>query len=195
MIKKYVKFQKKEEERQEKQGRLFIKGLQMKVETVGEVAVNHGYDQQKGCFESASVVLPVINEVRSLQQTVDILFEYTEESIREVIIVVCDKTTSESLFVCNELRKRYTGKIRIIWQVLPFLGGALREGLISATGSHVIVMFSDGESDPRTVGDLVMMAKGHPDEIISASRWLKRNSFEGYPALKTFLNYFFHEIF
>jgi glycosyltransferase involved in cell wall biosynthesis len=167
----------------------------MKINTAQESVSKHGYDRQEGGFESASIVLPVINEVRSLYQTIDTIFEYAGESIREIIIIVCYKTTAESLSACNELREKYAGQIRVIPQRLPFLGGALREGLLAAGGSHVIVMFSDGESDPRSVGDLISEARGNPEVIISASRWLKGNSFEGYPAVKTLLNYLFQKAF
>ena len=167
----------------------------MKVNAAQAIAVKHGYDRQGVGFKSASVVLPVISEVRSLYQTVDTIFKYAGESIREVIIVVCNKTTAESLSACNELREKYAGQIKVIRQRLPFLGGALREGLLAAGGSHVIVMFSDGESDPRSVGDLVSEARKKPEAIISASRWLKGNSFDGYPAGKKLLNFLFQKIF
>jgi glycosyltransferase involved in cell wall biosynthesis len=167
----------------------------MEVNTARENAGNHGYDRQEVAFESTSVVLPVINEVISLYQTIDTIFEYAGESVREVIIIVCHKTTAESLSACNELGERYAGQIRVIRQKLPFLGGALQEGLLAARGSHVIVMFSDGESDPRSIGDLISEARRNPEAIISASRWLKGNSFEGYPAVKTLLNYLFQKVF
>ena len=167
----------------------------MKINTAQESVSKHGYDRQEGGFESASVVLPVINEVRSLYQTIDTVFEHAGESILEVIIIVCHKTTAEVLSACNELREKYAGRIRIIPQKLPSLGGALREGLLAARGSHVIIMFSDGESDPRSVGDLISEARRNPEGIISASRWLKGSSFEGYPAVKTLLNYLFQKVF
>ena len=167
----------------------------MKINTVQKNSGKHFYEQQEGRFESLSVVLPVINEVKSLYQTIDVIFEYAGETIREVIIVVCNKTTTESLAACNELGKRHAGHVKVIKQKLPFLGGALREGLLAARGSHVIVMFSDGESDPRNVADLVSTARENPQAIISVSRWLQRNSFEGYPTLKTLLNYLFQKSF
>ncbi len=167
----------------------------MKINAVQKSAGEHFYERQEGCFESLSVVIPVINEVKSLHQTIDAIFEYAGENIREVIIVICNKTTTESQSASIEIGKRYAGQIRIIKQKLPFLGGALREGLFSACGSHVIVMFSDGESDPRNVADLVRAARANPQAIISVSRWLKRKSFEGYPAVKTLWNYLFQKSF
>ena len=85
--------------------------------------------------------------------------------------------------------------VRMIQQTLPFLGGALREGLLAARGSHVIVMYSDGESDPRSVIDLIDKARENPESVVSASRWLNGNSFEDDPTVKTLLNYLFQKTF
>jgi len=153
------------------------------------------FNSQDSGFKSASVVIPVINEVGSLYYTIRTVFEYGAESILEVIIVVCQKTTDESISACRELTKRHPGQIRVIRQKLPFLGGALREGLLSMRGSHAVIMFSDGESDPRTIGNLISEARNNPGCIISASRWLKRNSFHNYPPGKRLLNYLFQKIF
>ena len=167
----------------------------MRLNTRQAIADPTRRDLRNRGFESASVVLPVINEVRSLRDTIDILFESGRDSILEVIIVVCHKTTEESLAACADLQKRYSGQVRMIQQTLPFLGGALREGLLAARGSHVILMYSDGESDPRSVIDLIGKARENPESVVSASRWLNGNSFEGYPAVKTLLNYLFQKTF
>lgn len=155
----------------------------------------HYCDRRDRGFKSVSVVIPVINEVKSLHDTVNTIFSCAAESILEVIIVVCDKTTAESRSACRDLAKQYDGQISIIPQILPFLGGALREGLQVARGSHVILMFSDGESEPRSVADLIREAKNNPEDVIVASRWIEKNSFQNYPFLKTLLNYFFQKTF
>jgi len=167
----------------------------MKINSTQNSTDQHHPDRQDSGFKSASVVIPVINEVESLYYTIRTIFEYGAASILEVIIVVCHKTTNESISACRELTKRYPGQIRIIQQKLPFLGGALREGLLSIRGSHVIIMFSDGESDPQTVGNLIREARKNSECVILASRWLKRNSFQSYPLGKTLLNYLFQKIF
>lgn len=146
-------------------------------------------------FESTSIVIPVVNEVASLKEIVDCLFSEPDSLIREVLIIVCQKTTAESRKACQDLQERYAERIKILAQKLPFLGGALREGFSAATGSHVVVMYSDGESDPKTVPELVRYAGQNPLAIISASRWLPDSSFEGYPKFKLLLNYLFQKVF
>ena len=140
----------------------------------------------KTVFTFATVIMPVINEVTSLIETIDIILDRSDENINEIVLVVCQKTTKQSLSACHLLKSRHTDKVIIHWQRLPFLGGALREGLNIAQGSHAIIMYSDAESDPKSVEDLIIEAKKHPIAIISASRWLGGSSFENYPVLKDF---------
>jgi len=146
-------------------------------------------------FTSASVVLPVINEVESLNRVVNAVFGQPGKNIREIIIVVCSKTTADSLAACHSLCEKYKGRIRILQQTLPFLGGALREGLAAVHSSHVVVMYSDGESAPHSIGALIREAERNPDAIISASRWLKESTFAGYSKIKYVLNYLFQKVF
>ena len=59
-------------------------------------------------------------------------------------------------------------------QRLPFLGGALREAFALARGSHVILMASDLETDPKLVCRLIAEAEKNPAGIATASRWMSR---------------------
>lgn len=146
-------------------------------------------------FTSVSVIIPVMNEISSLIQTVETIINNDVENIREIILVVCKKTSEQSLSTCHLLASRYEGRVIIYWQYLPRLGGALREGLDIAQSSHAIVMYSDAESDPYSAKDLIIEAKKHPDAIISASRWLKDSTFINYPKTKQWLNFAFQKFF
>jgi glycosyltransferase involved in cell wall biosynthesis len=146
-------------------------------------------------FESMSVVVPVINEVHSLIDTVNTIVQVARGPLHRIIIVVCEKTTPESLRACERLREAHGEVVEIVWQQKPFLGGALQAGLAHSKSSHVVLMYSDGESDPRTLGELIAEARRHPAAIISASRWLKRDSFYDYPPGKLLANYCFQRLF
>lgn len=62
-------------------------------------------------FESVSVVIPVINEVRVLEEAVDLLFESAGQDVHELIIIVCSKTTTASLETCERLSEKYHGRV------------------------------------------------------------------------------------
>ena len=63
-------------------------------------------------FESASIVLPVINEAVSLKGTVEIILRDVKDRVKEIIVVVCKKTTPEAMAAAEELRGRLGGPDR-----------------------------------------------------------------------------------
>ena len=140
-----------------------------------------------------SILLPVIDETTSLRKTVEILLAENRESIQEILIVVCKKTTPEAMAVCEELA-RTSALIQVRSQQRPFLGGAMRDGFDWATGTHVLMMASDLETDPSTVKDLIAKAKEGYD-IVTATRWTQKGGFSGYNPLKFVLNWAFQRMF
>jgi len=147
-------------------------------------------------FESASIILPIINETQSLFETVNVI-ERTccSGDIREYLAVICERTTPGSLIVLEKLQGQLRGKLFIHRQVLPFIGGAMREAFALAKGSHTIMMSTDLETDPAVVSIFIEKAKQYPQAIITASRWLKRGCFHGYNPVKLAANFLFQKIF
>ena len=139
-----------------------------------------------------SVILPVMDETASLKETIRILLEENSRAITEILIVVCAKSTPESVATCTALEHEKPALIKLRWQKLPFLGGAIRDGFDWATGSHVLMMASDLETDPRTVKDLITTA-GRGFDIVTATRWKQKDGFQGYDPLKYFLNWIFQQ--
>jgi glycosyltransferase involved in cell wall biosynthesis len=140
-----------------------------------------------------SVLLPVMDETESLRETIRILLEENSQAISEILIVVCARTTPESIAICEALERGQPGLIKLRWQKLPYLGGAMRDCFDWATGSHVLMMASDLETDPRTVKYLIAEAEKGFD-IVTATRWTQKNAFQGYDPLKYHLNWVFQQI-
>lgn len=148
------------------------------------------------CFRNVTIILPVINETYSLEQTVETIAATCDEAdICEYLMVVCQRTIPDSLCVCKNLRERLGEKSRIHVQQLPFIGGAMREAFDLASGSHAIMMSTDLETDPALVKEFIRLAKEHPNDIITASRWIKGGGFKGYNTVKLAANYLFQKIF
>jgi glycosyltransferase involved in cell wall biosynthesis len=147
-------------------------------------------------FTSATIILPVMNETSSLKQTLEtILRDVPRDSIREILIVVCNKTIPESMAVIGELQQRYGGLVVVLEQKLPFLGGAMRDAFDISRGSHVIMMASDLETDPGDVRVLIAEARKNPGGIVTASRWRNGADFKGYSWIKLLCNWFFQQFF
>ena len=152
-------------------------------------------DLRTTCFQSATIILPVMNETAALEETVQILLRDVKDQVQEILIVVCKQTTAEAMAVAKRLRKELPELVMIHQQSLPYLGGALREAFDLARGSHVLLMASDLETDPHKVKELIACAARKPSAVIVASRWLKGGSFHGYPAVKLILNRAFQVFF
>lgn len=146
-------------------------------------------------FESATIVLPVMNETVSLEETVAIVLRDVKDRTKEILIVVCERTTPESMATVGRLRESLGGMIRVHRQKLPFLGGAMREAFDLASGSHVVMMASDLETDPNAVKLLIAAAELQPSSIVTASRWRVGGGFQGYSKVKLLCNWLFQRFF
>jgi hypothetical protein len=146
-------------------------------------------------FESASIILPVLNETYSLRQTVEIIEATCARDVGEYILVVCERTRPESLVVCREITQKLGDRGSLHFQQRPFVGGAVRDGFDLARFSHVVMMSSDLETDPALVQRLIAAAKENPDGIATASRWTEGGQFEGYSRIKLAANYLFQKMF
>ncbi len=145
---------------------------------------------------SVTIVLPVMNETVSLRQTVEIILRETQrQCIQEIFIVACNKTTEDAMAAIAELQKQHGGLVVVHHQQLPFLGGAIREAFDRARGSHVILMASDLETDPKDVRVLIEEARKNPGGIVTASRWQNAGQFHGYSKVKLVCNWLFQRFF
>ena len=146
-----------------------------------------------------TIILPAINETFSFEKTVEIILEECKkEDIREFIAVVCKRTTEESLSSIRRMKdkcEKLGYEFYILWQKRPFAGGAVRDAIDIAKGSHLIMMSTDLETDPHVVAQLIEEERKHPKDITTASRWLSKNNFVGYDKKKEFLNFCFQRIF
>jgi glycosyltransferase involved in cell wall biosynthesis len=147
-------------------------------------------------LDQVSIVLPVINETISLRKTVEtILRDVKRDLIREFIIVVCNRTTSEAMEVTAQLKDELGEVVVILQQKLPFLGGALRDAIDAARGSHIIIMGSDLETNPDDVHLLIEEQQKAPSAIITTSRWIRGGEFHRYSPIKLVCNWIFQRFF
>jgi len=148
-------------------------------------------------FKNVTVLLPAMNETYSLRETVETILKTCKpEDIAELILLLSKKSTIECIEVAEKLCEQYKNDYNIFihYQTLPFVGGAVREGIKMAKGSHLILMSTDLETDPKLVCRFIEEAKKSPDYIITASRWMKGCSFKGYSKIKLICNFIFQKM-
>jgi glycosyltransferase involved in cell wall biosynthesis len=142
-----------------------------------------------------SVILPVINETFSLTKTVELILLDNQKDIYEILIIISKtKTTISSKQIIKKLELSYQNIIKVFNQDLPFIGGAIQKGFKEISGTHVIMMASDLETDPKDVNKLISTSRANPDSIVTANRWLIGGGFHKYNKIKLLLNYFFQNL-
>ncbi|MBQ9273187.1 MAG: glycosyltransferase family 2 protein [Succinivibrio sp.] len=150
-------------------------------------------------FNNVSILLPTLNETESFGKTVDIILtENNPADLCEFIAIVCERTLPETLQAiksCEERCAQAKVPLKLLYQTHPFAGGAVQDGMAAAAGSHTLMMAPDLETDPHSVKDFITAAKAHPQDMITASRWLSPGAFEGYSPLKYVLNFIFQKFF
>ena len=144
---------------------------------------------------AVSVIVPLLDETAALTATVDSVLADNAAHVCELFIVVCQRTSSEALVCAQALVARYPQLVTIRQQDRKFLGGAMQDAFGWSRGSHVLMMSSDGETDPHLVATLIARAEeGH--DIVTATRWAQGGGFApGYSRLKLGLNWGFQRLF
>lgn len=147
-------------------------------------------------FTSVSIIIPAMNETYLFRQTVDIMLSTCAKSdIKELIFVLCDRTTAQCVETAEQILKEYSDyPISIYYQKEPFFGNALREAFTLAKGSHLVTAAADMDMDPYAVCKFIEKSKSSPESIIAASRWMPGGGFNGYKKLMLGLNYIFQQM-
>ncbi len=142
-----------------------------------------------------SILLPLINETKSLEETIQVILNQNDKEVHEIIIIISDlKTTDESKLLAKKMKNIYE-KVKIITQKKKLLGGALQDGFTYSSGTHVLLMASDKETEPNDVKNFITSSKQNLDSIITGNRWISGGGFESYNYFKYTLNFFFQKIF
>tara|TARA_X000000950_G_C13901266_1_gene655013 strand:+ start:1738 stop:2457 length:720 start_codon:yes stop_codon:yes gene_type:complete len=142
-----------------------------------------------------SVLLPVINEVKLLNETINTILQQNEQEIYEIIIITSDlKTSHDSKRLAQKLANT-TDKIKTISQKRKLLGGALQDGFDFSSGTHVMLMASDKETEPEDVKKFIKKSKENLSSIITGNRWISGGGFRSYSYSKYVFNFFFQKIF
>ena len=145
-------------------------------------------------FENVSIVLPTLKETDSIIKVVSLILDTNKASdIREFLFVVCEKTRKESFENIDRAKKIALEKgieVKIIYQKLPYFGGAIRDGFMEAKGSHVCMVTPDMDTAPDKLCKMIKLAKKYPGDVIVATRWKKGGGFVNYSKAKKIWNYF-----
>ena len=141
-----------------------------------------------------SVVMTVYSETTLLVESIRQIRAALDTWLHEIIVVVHPKSDPECLALCAQLAK--DPDVHVILQGSKSgIGWAYREAIPHVTGSHVLIMSSDLETNPADATAMARKAQEIGADIVCASRWIKGGGFSGYNPLKFVLNYGYNLIF
>jgi glycosyltransferase involved in cell wall biosynthesis len=67
-------------------------------------------------------------------------------------------------------------------------GVAIRSGVASSTGTHIVFVMADGSEHPDDVAKFIVASKKNPDACVFGDRFASPGLISGYPPFKRFLN-------
>ena len=135
-----------------------------------------------------SVVLPIYDETDSVRDIVRELHQLIPDRLHQVVLVLAPKSSEASFAVARELMAAYPGTELHVQQRVPGVGFAYREGYEHVTGTHVLMMDSDGEMQPETVPRLIEAMERTGADVVIGARWAEGGGATNYPPLKYVLN-------
>ena len=135
-----------------------------------------------------TAVLPVFAELGSVAEIAHGLVERLGTDLHEILIVVAPRAPQATWDICRQIEREIPiARVRE-QEYNPGLGLGVRQGIAEATGTHILLMDSDGEMDVDTVPLMVAQLRRERADMVVGSRWMKGGGVEGYDPLKYWLN-------
>jgi hypothetical protein len=138
-------------------------------------------------FESLTIFLLATNETDALRRTLNgVLENCSYEDIEKIVIFLKSKDCPSAFTAQEIINERVCDKIEIAVQKYSQSADAFSEIPLLATGSHFVIMASDGEMAPESLKDFVRIAKEKPEAIICGAKWNEESTVENHALYRTF---------
>lgn len=143
-----------------------------------------------------AVVIPCLNEVRTIGQVVADSHRALTELGRSFEIVVADNGSSDG----SQEAATKAGARVVDARSHKGVGAATRFGAEASLGKILVFLDADGEHNPAEIPSLVQAVEGRPEALVLGSRYLGKfekgasslpNRLLGTPALTFMLNHYF----
>lgn len=135
---------------------------------------------------SLSIIIPFLNETKSLNKTIKVISKIKIK--KEIIVIISKKLIfAETKFFLERLKKN-NREVKIFYQKKPFVGGAVSMGISKSNFSHIVLMAADLETNPYHLKKFITKSIKYQNSIICGDRWIKKNSFIKYGFLSLILN-------
>ena len=140
---------------------------------------------------SLSIIIPVYNESRNLEKTVNNLKKIKKRIKKFNLIFVDDFSTDNTFNVLNKFSKKYSF-IKIFKNKKKGLGSAIEEGIRKSNFNYVAIFMADSSD---SINDLIRYYKiisSNKYDAVLGSRFIKDSKITNYPFFKFLLNRIFN---
>ena len=131
-----------------------------------------------------SVIIPTFNEENTIIELLKRVKKQSDEGSNLEVIVVDDCSTDNSKKLLTENPDLYN-KLILLNKNLG-KGGAVREGLLNATGEYILFQDADLEYNPKDYKKIFNIIHEHKADVIIGSRFLSPKY--------TRVHYFYHKV-
>lgn len=137
-------------------------------------------------YKKVSIVIPVYNELRTIQTILDVVSSAPVHNLEKEIVLIDDKSTDGT----DELLKtlKMPGLKVILQEKNGGKGKALQAGFRAVTGDIVIIQDADLEYDPHDYPALIAPFLTDKADIVYGSRYMQSNSRQVHRFWHTFFN-------
>ena len=122
-------------------------------------------------MQKLSIIIPVYNEIATLEKILAII-NNTELSVDKEIIIIDDYSTDGSRELIKNLSNQYK---TILHKKNKGKGAAIKSGLEMVTGDYVIIQDADLEYDPNDYKKLIQEVNRNNLKVVYGSRNLIGN--------------------
>ena len=131
-----------------------------------------------------SVIIPTFNEENTIIELLRRVKKQSDEGLNLEVIVVDDGSTDNSKKLITENPDLYN-KVILLNKNLG-KGGAVREGLLNATGEYILFQDADLEYNPKDYKKIFNILHEHKADVVIGSRFLSPEY--------TRVHYFYHKV-
>ena len=133
---------------------------------------------------TVTVIIPNFNEEKTIIEILKRVNNQKSEYMDMEIIVIDDCSTDRSKELLKENPNLYTKLIELDKNLGK--GGAVKEGLLNASGEYILFQDADLEYDPTDYKKIFRIIKDYDADVIIGSRFLSPEH--------TSVHYFFHKL-
>ena len=137
-------------------------------------------------FESLTIIIPASNETDTLKETVSgVLKSGAYDDISRIVLFLKSENCPSAEIANQLIKESNCDKLEIVIQKTNNYQSAFMEIPSLVKSSHFLVLVSDGEMDPRTIEELVPIAKEKPESVVCGSKWHKDSVVENAAFIQT----------